>query len=148
MLPGMMIPYAAAAIPTGYFLCDGQAISRTTYAALFLAIGTTYGIGDGATTFNIPDCRGRAVIGAGTGAGLTPRARGDVGGAESVALAATDIPAHVHAVGVSDSTGSGGAAVKGDSGMVSGSFDTGSTAATTNPAIMPPFAVAGWLIKY
>ncbi len=51
---GSIIPYAGTTIPDGYLLCDGSAISRTTYSALFTAIGTTYGEGDGNSTFNIP----------------------------------------------------------------------------------------------
>lgn len=52
---GSIIPYAGTTIPAGYLLCDGSAISRTTYSALFAAIGTTYGAGDGNSTFNIPN---------------------------------------------------------------------------------------------
>lgn len=55
--PGMIKPFAGTTIPTGYLLCDGSAVSRTTYANLFAAIGTTYGSGDGSTTFNLPDYR-------------------------------------------------------------------------------------------
>jgi microcystin-dependent protein len=58
-----LMPYAGTAAPTGYFLCDGSAKSRTTYSALFGIIGTTYGVGDGSTTFNIPDLRGRVIAG-------------------------------------------------------------------------------------
>lgn len=53
--PGMIKPFAGTTVPTGYLLCDGSAVSRTTYANLFAAIGTTYGSGDGSTTFNIPN---------------------------------------------------------------------------------------------
>jgi len=53
--------------PTGWLLCDGSAVSRTTYAALFTAISTTYGTGDGSTTFNVPDYRGRSPLGPDTG---------------------------------------------------------------------------------
>jgi microcystin-dependent protein len=60
---GMLMPYAGSSAPSGWLLCYGQAISRTTYADLFTAIGTTYGSGDGSTTFNIPDFRGRAAFG-------------------------------------------------------------------------------------
>ena len=52
--PGMIKPFAGTTVPTGYLLCDGSAVSRTTYANLFAAIGTTYGTGDGSTTFNLP----------------------------------------------------------------------------------------------
>ena len=58
-----LMPYAGTSAPTGYFLCDGSAKSRTTYSALFGIIGTTYGVGDGSTTFNIPDLRGRVIAG-------------------------------------------------------------------------------------
>lgn len=64
---GVMFPYAAASAPTGFILCDGSAVSRATFAALFAVIGTSYGAGNGSTTFNIPDTRGRTMIGAGTG---------------------------------------------------------------------------------
>src|SRR3990167_3176576 len=74
---GSIFPYGASAAPTNYLLCDGTAVSRTTYAALFTAIGTTFGTGDGSTTFNVPDLRGRAPIGIGTGSGLTARSLND-----------------------------------------------------------------------
>jgi len=63
---GSLFPYAGASSPTGYLLCDGSAVSRTTYSALFTAIGTAYGTGDGTTTFNLPDLRGRVPTGKGT----------------------------------------------------------------------------------
>jgi hypothetical protein len=60
---GVVNPYAGATAPAGWLLCFGQAISRTVYSTLFTAIGTTYGVGDGSTTFALPDMRGRAVAG-------------------------------------------------------------------------------------
>lgn len=64
LLPaGCVIPYAGSSAPSGYLLCNGQAVSRTTYADLFAAIGTTFGTGDGSTTFNVPDLRGRVPAG-------------------------------------------------------------------------------------
>lgn len=66
-MSGMVIPFAGAAAPSGWLLCDGAAVSRTTYARLFTVIGTTYGAGNGTTTFNLPDARGRNIIGVGTG---------------------------------------------------------------------------------
>lgn len=64
---GMVIPYAGSAAPSGFLLCNGAEISRTTYAGLFSVIGTTFGAGNGTTTFNVPDTRGRSIIGVGTG---------------------------------------------------------------------------------
>lgn len=67
-----ILPYAGSSSPSGYLLCDGSAVSRTTYAALFAVIGTTYGAGDGGTTFNIPDLRQRFPLGkAASGTGST-----------------------------------------------------------------------------
>lgn len=61
------LPYSGSSIPAGWLYCDGSAVSRTTYVALFAAISTTWGVGDGSTTFNLPDMRGRSAIGDGTG---------------------------------------------------------------------------------
>lgn len=61
--PGMITPYASTVIPAGWLSCDGAAVSRTTYVNLFLIIGTSYGSGDGSTTFNLPDFRGRFLRG-------------------------------------------------------------------------------------
>jgi microcystin-dependent protein len=60
---GTVLEYGGSAAPTGYLLCYGQAVSRTTYAELFTAISTTFGTGDGSTTFNVPDLRGRSTVG-------------------------------------------------------------------------------------
>jgi microcystin-dependent protein len=66
--PASVVAYAGSSAPTGWLLCDGTAVSRATYATLFALIGTTYGVGDGSTTFNVPDLRGRTVVGKGTNA--------------------------------------------------------------------------------
>ena len=84
--------YSGTAAPAGWLLCDGTAYSRTTYAALFAIIGTGYGAGNGSTTFNIPDFRGRMPVGVGTGSGLTARTRGTAYGAETVTLTSGNIP--------------------------------------------------------
>jgi microcystin-dependent protein len=60
---GVVLPFAGSSAPAGWLLCYGQAISRTTYAALFAALGTAYGVGDGSTTFDLPDMRGRVAGG-------------------------------------------------------------------------------------
>ena len=60
---GVMLAFAGSDVPDGWLLCDGSAISRTTYADLFAAIGTTYGVGNGSTTFNIPDSVGATIAG-------------------------------------------------------------------------------------
>jgi microcystin-dependent protein len=92
--------FAGTALPTGYLWCDGAAISRTTYADLFLVIGTAYGAGDGSTTFNVPNMQGRTAVGPGFSAGSGPtRTRGEYGGASEVALTAAQQNApHWHTV--------------------------------------------------
>lgn len=82
----------------GWVQCNGRALSRSTYAELFEVIGTTYGAGDGTTTFNIPDCRGRVLGGAGSSAGLTARALGTTVGTETHTLTTDQIPSHTHTI--------------------------------------------------
>ena len=60
---GILLPYAGTAPPNGWMLCNGQEVSRETYPNLFTVIGHSYGIGDGSTTFNLPDLRGRMPMG-------------------------------------------------------------------------------------
>lgn len=67
---GMVCHFANVTAPDGWLECNGAAISRTTYAALFAAIGTVYGAGNGSTTFNLPDLRGQFVRGWDNGAGV------------------------------------------------------------------------------
>lgn len=62
---GTILEFAGSTAPANYLMCNGQAVSRTEYAELFLVIGTTYGSGNGSTTFNVPDRRGRVGVGAG-----------------------------------------------------------------------------------
>lgn len=70
--PGTVLPFAGAVPPTGWLLCDGSNVSRTTYARLFAVIGTTYGAGDGSTTFRLPDLRGEFIRGLDNGRGVDP----------------------------------------------------------------------------
>ena len=83
--------YAGSTEPSGFLVCDGSAISRTTYADLFTAIGTVYGAGDGESTFNIPNLSGRVAVGVASGMSI-----GSTGGSESVTLTANELPSHVH----------------------------------------------------
>jgi microcystin-dependent protein len=97
-LVGEVVPYAGIVAPNGYLICDGQAISRTTYANLFAVIGTTFGAGDSSTTFNIPNIKGRVI----TGYDVSQtefNAIGKVSGAKTHTLTAEQIPPHNHANG-------------------------------------------------
>ena len=59
---GIIIPWSSASVPSGFLECEGSAVSRSTYAALFAVVGTTYGIGDGSTTFNLPDLIDKTIV--------------------------------------------------------------------------------------
>lgn len=107
---GAIQAYAGTTTPTGWLICDGSAVSRTTYSELFEAIGTTYGSGDESTTFNLPDLRGRTAIGAGTGTATdaTVHSLGDVGGEETHTLTVNEMPTHTHNSGaITSNIGSG-----------------------------------------
>jgi len=98
ILIGEVKMWPGVATPINWFPCDGRALSRTAYAALFAAIGTVWGPGDNTTTFNIPDFRGRGPVGVGTGVGLTDRPLASKFGAENVTLAADQLPVHTHTI--------------------------------------------------
>ena len=97
---GSVVPFAGTSIPANWWACDGQLLSRTSYAALFAAIGTSWGAGDGLTTFGIPDLRGRTLLGLDTGATRTPGAAtiGATAGTSSVTLTTAQMPSHNHVV--------------------------------------------------
>lgn len=104
---GIVRCFAGSTSPSGWLICDGSAISRTTYAALFGAIGTMYGIGDGSTTFNLPDLRQRFPLGkAASGTGATLGTTGGsidhvhAGGSHTHTVQAHShvSPSHVHGV--------------------------------------------------
>ncbi len=110
---GAVLPYAGATAPSGYLLCDGQAVSRTTYATLFALIGTTYGVGDGSLTFNVPDLRGRFALGkddmGGSSANRVTATEADNlgqgSGAETHTLAESEMPTHRHVERYSNTSG-------------------------------------------
>ena len=97
---GMIFPYGGTVAPSGFFMCDATAYSRTTYSALFAVIGTTYGAGDGATTFNVPDARGRMLMGVGNlGTNSQPTIfAGETGGANYTTLSTANLAAHSHTI--------------------------------------------------
>jgi microcystin-dependent protein len=173
---GVVEAYAGVNVPYGWLLCDGSAVSRTTYPDLYSAIGTTYGAGNGSTTFNVPDMRGRQPIGAGTGAGqgasgtgvpsgtaLTARTRGGFGGDERMQTHTHVQDAHNHAITIDGSLQWGqqpwdngaGWAVNADTytgGVLRAVRASPTTATNQNTGSgssenMPPFVVLNYIIK-
>ena len=91
MVAGSIYMYAGSTAPSGFLICDGSAVSRATYSALFDAIGTTFGAGDGSTTFQLPDLSGRVAVGRSVNRHL-----GSFGGEESHVLISDEMATHDH----------------------------------------------------
>lgn len=151
--PGDLKMSAIAAPPTGWLLCDGSAVSRTgSNAPLFAAIGTTYGVGDGTTTFNLPDFRGRMPVGVGTQANVNALNKND-----GVAVANRS-PQHHHsvngaemnvgAIGTVDANDRPGSSAWNGSGRAGGyNFSWGNGGAYSSAADTPPFLTVNFFIK-
>lgn len=148
---GAIMPFAGSTAPSGWLLCGGQAVSRTTYAALFTLFSTTYGVGDGSTTFNLPDLRGRVAAGVdnmgGTaanritsgGAGITGTTLGAAGGTETHTLTTAQLASHAHG-GVWTTYSGTADGIGGSSGSSGGGSTTnagsGNAHQNTQPTIM------------
>jgi len=119
---GVIMPYAGSSEPTGWLLCSGNAVSRTTYSSLYSAIGTTYGSGDGVNTFNLPDLRGRVVAG-----------RDDMGGTAALRVTASGSNANSGIAGTTLGA-NGGTQTHILTTAQLPTFNIRSTTSTTNPA--------------
>lgn len=108
--------FAGTYAPRGWALCQGQLLSIAQNTALFSLLGTIYG-GDGRINFGVPDLQGRAPIGFGNGAGLTPRQQGEKSGVERVTLLATQIPGHIHAIANTVTSDASGLSVTGSANL-------------------------------
>lgn len=145
-----MVVHAAlphtASVPAKWLECLGGEVSRTTYASLFTAIGTTYGAGNGSTTFNLPDTRVRFIIGRDP-ARTSYDASGETGGTETNTLTTTHLPLHAHGVGSLDMN-----TVSHDHGGTSNKNITGKTVTTSGTygylsgagTLARTLAVSGW----
>lgn len=124
---GALFMWGTATAPTGYLLCNGAAVSRATYAALFAILGTIYGAGDGSTTFNLPDSVGRTPVGPGTGTATdaTAWALGDRRGTETHTLVEAELPTTQLGGGISmSSSDASSIAVHGTKAATGGQVDT------------------------
>lgn len=138
--------FAGNFAPRGWAFCEGQLLMIAQNTALFSILGTTYG-GNGATTFGLPDLRGRFPMGPGTGPGLTPRTLGEVSGSESVTLLVNQIPAHTHWLSLSDSVTTGVEAIAGvAAGGAMSPTNTTTTGESQPHENMPPYLAIHFII--
>jgi len=156
---GSMQMWPTATAPTGYLLCTGTAVSRTTYSALYAVIGTTYGVGDGSTTFNLPDLRGRSPFGVSGSYALASTG----GSADAVVVSHTHAatvtdPGHVHTLTGSYmqdvAGGTGGAGTNGrtfgtqtDSASTGISVSNASSGVSGTGANLSPYLAINFIIK-
>lgn len=150
---GVVVFRPIATIPAGYLLCNGQAVSRTIYANLFAVFGTTFGTGDGSTTFNLPNLQGYFLMGSGP-AGANPV--GSTGGEATHTLTESEMPTHSHGYPTGDDasgfllkTSVAGKSLdiagSGDAIQVPETAEAGSSQAHNN---LPPYFSGYWLVKY
>jgi microcystin-dependent protein len=156
---GAVLPYAGTSAPTGYLLCQGQAVDRVVYAALFSVLGTTYGAGDGSTTFNVPDLQQRFPLGkaaAGTGSTLGGTG-GTIDHVHTGPSHTHTTAAHTHTVPDTGYGGAGGEAGRMTTGTVSGATTTPATSGTALTSDAggtantgtgnPPFLSVNFIVK-
>jgi microcystin-dependent protein len=166
-----IVPWSSASVPTGFLECNGQTVSRSTYAALFAIVGTTYGAGDGSSTFAVPDLQDNVAVGksnnkalASTGGANTVAvaASGNVGGSTANAtLSTAQLASHNHPSG-GGPVGSFGALNPTPRSVVTSSGITGSTGSgsghshnmsatfsgdTANPSVLQPYLTIIYIIK-
>jgi microcystin-dependent protein len=150
---GTVIPFAGSSIPPNWLVCDGSAVLRSTYAPLYAVLGggsSPWGQGDGVSTFNLPDLRGRTPIGAGAGTGLSNRMLGQTIGEENHTLITAEIPSHTHSYSYDALAATGGTLGFGTGTYVatpSQAATTGSTGGDQNHNNMQPSAVLTYIIR-
>jgi microcystin-dependent protein len=157
---GVVNPFAGATAPSGWLLCFGQAVSRTQYPVLFTTLSTTYGSGDGSTTFNIPDMRGRAVAGkddmGGTAASrltstvlTASNTLGATGGTQTHTMTSAEMPSHTHTIRVDSGAGGAAAAIPPSNATPSGFNSVASSSAGSGSAHLntQPTIVLNYIIK-
>jgi microcystin-dependent protein len=167
---GTILPWSAASLPSGFLECDGTAVSRSTYAALFAVVGTTYGIGDGSTTFNVPNLADNVPMGksgtkalASTGGAntVTVTPTGNISGSTANAtLSTAQLASHSHSTRPnfdSEGPGTGYISPAGGANTSTGSEGSGSghshnmsanfSGTASNPSVLQPYLTLIYIIK-
>ena len=163
-----IVPWSSSSVPTGFLECNGAAVSRSTYSALFAIVGTTYGAGDGASTFNVPDLQDNVAMGksgtkalASTGGANTVAvtASGTISGSTANAtLSTAQLASHTHsAAAVGPQNSGGGNPHKNPSNSNTGSTGSGTghshnlsatfSGNTNNPSVLQPYLTIIYIIK-
>lgn len=155
-----------SSVPDGWLICNGQAVSRTTYANLYSILGTQFGAGDGSTTFNLPDLQAKFLMGAGSGVAVAA-----TGGAssQSITLSSTNLPPHDHPIGLGSTSNyvrrglqrywlhsaetigmqiEPAPVEQGYLGLTELTGGTNNAAVPLTVSTVPPYAAGLWLIKY
>ena len=135
---GTIVSWSTSSVPTGFLECDGTAVSRSTYSALFTAIGTTYGSGDGSSTFTLPNMQDKVQVGKSSGKALA-----STGGSETHTLSISELASHNHSgAGAGSGTGAGG-----NVRTIASGTSTGSTGGGNAHSIMQPYIALLYIIK-
>ena len=141
---GVISAYAGSTAPSGYLLCDGTAVSRTTYSGLFGIISTTYGVGDNSTTFNVPNLKGKVAVGRDSSqAEFSDLA--ETSGEKTVTLTTAQIPSHNHSSFIFGS-GSGNSGL-GPTTIANTNTTTGNTGGGEAHNNLQPYLVINYIIK-
>lgn len=138
---GTIVSWSTASIPSGFLECDGTAVSRSTYSALFTAIGTTYGTGDGSSTFNLPNMQDKVQVGKSSGKSLA-----STGGSETHTLSSSELASHNHS-GATVGTANINVHWSYPINNTPNSGNTGSTGGGNAHSIMQPYIALLYIIK-
>lgn len=161
---GTIMPYAVASAPSGYLLCNGSAVLRTAYSVLFGILSTTYGSGNGTTTFNIPNLQGKTIVGRDSSDGSFNE-MGETGGSKDHTLTTAQLPSHNHIISNGTTVylvSNTGTQTVGNPDSTAGEIDnntfttqtstsggiTSHDGSTDSFSIMNPYVVLSYIIKY
>jgi microcystin-dependent protein len=149
---GVVLFRLSSTVPVGWLACSGQEVSRTTYAELFAVIGTTYGVGNGTTTFNVPQMKRKFIVGYDP-ADAAMRI-GDTGGEEAHTLTTSELPTHTHPFAPELSGDASPPSLtrltagNSSSTLGTGTFTTGSAGSGVAHNTRPPFLCGNYIIRY